>query len=143
LPKVKIGLSDHTLGNSIALAAVALGATVIEKHFTFARSEGGVDSAFSMEPSELAQLCKDARDVYLAIGKVNYNRSETERKSLIFRRSIYASKDIAQGEKITEGNVRVVRPGLGLEPKYYFDILGKKANKAIKFGTPFKLDFVS
>lgn len=133
-PKCKIGLSDHTLGTTVAIAAVALGATVIEKHFTLNRSEGGVDSVFSLEPEELAQLCKTTKDAALAIGLVNYNRSDSERKNMIFRRSVYAVKDIAAGEMFTRDNVKIIRPGYGAKPKEYEKLLVKKSDKYYKRG---------
>ncbi len=131
-PKCKIGLSDHTLGTTVAIAAVALGATAIEKHITLSRAEGGVDSAFSLEPHELKHLCEATRDVALAIGCVNYQRSDSERKNMAFRRSIYAVKDIAEGEEFTKENIRIIRPGYGLEPKEYTKLIGQKASSSTK-----------
>lgn len=135
-PQCKIGLSDHTLGTTVAIAAVALGATVIEKHVTLSRAEGGVDAAFSLEPAELEHLCKAAKEVVLAIGTVNYNRSETEQKSLVHRRSIYVIKDIKAGEVFTAENIKIIRPGLGVPPSVWEKILGTKANRNYKFGEP-------
>ena len=131
-PKCKIGLSDHTLGTTVAIAAVALGATAIEKHITLSRAEGGVDSAFSLEPHELKHLCEATRDVALAIGCANYQRSDSERKNMAFRRSIYAVKDIAEGEEFTKENIRIIRPGYGLEPKEYTKLIGQKASSSTK-----------
>ena len=133
-PKCKIGLSDHTLGTTVSIAAVALGATTIEKHITLSRAEGGVDSAFSLEPHELQHLCEATRDVALAIGYVNYRRSDSERKSMTFRRSIYAVKDIAEGEEFTKENIRIIRPGYGMAPKEYDRLIGLRAEKSIKRG---------
>ena len=116
-PNVKVGLSDHTLGIAVAVAAVALGASVIEKHVTLSRAEGGVDSAFSLEPSELKALCDAATDAASAIGKVNYHRSDSENKNKSFRRSIYVVKDIEAGELFTKENIKVIRPGYGGQPK--------------------------
>ncbi|MCA9725899.1 MAG: pseudaminic acid synthase, partial [Kurthia sp.] len=116
---VQVGLSDHTMGTGVAVAAVALGATVIEKHFTLSRADGGVDAAFSMEPAEMKALVEETERAWQAIGKVTYGPTEKEKASLKFRRSIYVAKDIQAGESFTEENIRIVRPGYGLEPKYY------------------------
>ena len=133
-PRCKIGLSDHTLGTTVSIAAVALGATVIEKHITLKRSEGGVDAAFSLEPQELKYLCEATYEAALSIGQVDYDRSDTEKKNMIFRRSIYAVKDIARGELFTKDNIKIIRPGFGLAPKNVFKILGKKSAINIKIG---------
>lgn len=130
----QIGLSDHTLGIGVAVASVALGATVIEKHFTLARAEGGVDSAFSMEPHEMRLLVEETERAWQGLGRVNYGATPAEEKSRAFRRSIYACRDISQGEPFSEDNIRVIRPGFGLAPKYYPTILGKHARRAIKKG---------
>lgn len=135
-----IGLSDHTMGIGASVAAVALGARVIEKHFTLRRADGGVDSAFSLEPEELKALVEETETAFLAMGNVQLDTQKAEKKSRQFKRSIYISKDIKAGEKLTAENIRVVRPGDGLEPKYYEEILGKVANKELKFGTPLTLD---
>lgn len=135
-PQCKVGLSDHTLGTTVAIAAVALGATTIEKHVTLSRAGGGVDSAFSLEPHELKHLCEASRDAALAIGHVSYQRSESERGNMIFRRSIYAVKDIAEGENFTKENIRVIRPGYGAKPKEYNNLLGAVSTKKILRGTP-------
>lgn len=140
-PDCKIGLSDHTLGIGAAVASVALGAEVIEKHFTLSRADGGVDSAFSMEPQEMKQLVEECNNAYKALGKTSYELSESEKKSLIFRRSLYVVKDIKAGETFTPENIRSIRPGYGLHPRYYEDILGKTANIDLKFGTPLKKEF--
>ena len=136
---VDIGLSDHTLGIGVAVAAVALGASVIEKHFTLLRADGGVDSAFSLEPVELKALKDETTRAWEGLGKVTYGGSEAESKSKIFRRSLYVVKDIKKGEKFTQDNIRAIRPGLGLAPKYYDEIIGKTAREDLKRGTPVAL----
>ena len=133
-PQCKIGLSDHTRGTVVSVAAVALGATMIEKHVTMCRAEGGVDSAFSLEPHELKQLCDDTRDAALSVGKINYQRSDSEKKNMVFRRSIYAVKDIAEGEEFTSDNIRIIRPGYGAAPKEMVNLLGTKAIHKISRG---------
>jgi len=133
---VKVGLSDHTLGIGAAVASVALGATTIEKHVTLSRAEGGVDAAFSMEPDEMKQLVDEVKTAALALGKVHYGvSSQQEEKSKVFRRSIYAIKDIKKGEKLTENNIRIIRPGNGLAPKYYEQIINQVAFTDIDKGT--------
>ena len=131
-----IGLSDHTMGIGASIAAVALGATVIEKHFTISRADGGVDSAFSIEPEELKSLVIETERAFQALGEIRYGVQETEKNSLKFKRSLYIVKDILEGEPFTEENIRVIRPGNGLQPKYYNTVLGKKATHSIKAGTP-------
>lgn len=133
---VEIGLSDHTMGVGVAVASVALGATVIEKHFTLNRADGGVDSAFSMEPDEMKSLVEETERAWLALGQVTYGPTEKEEASLKFRRSIYASEDIEENELFTKSNIRIVRPGYGMEPKYFERVLGNKAKCNIKKGTP-------
>ena len=133
---VHVGLSDHTLGTAVATAAVALGATAIEKHVTFLRSDGGPDSAFSLEPNELARLVVDVRDAWAALGHVNYTRTESEEGNLVFRRSIFAVSDIAEREVLTGGNIRIIRPGHGLAPKHLPVVLGCRAACAIPRGMP-------
>ncbi|MBV9988015.1 MAG: pseudaminic acid synthase [Chitinophagaceae bacterium] len=137
-----IGLSDHTMGIGAAVAAVALGARVIEKHFTLNRADGGVDSAFSIEPHELASLVIESERAFLALGKVQYGVQEVEKKSLRFKRSVYVVKDVAAGEVFTSENLRVIRPGDGLTPKYYEKFLGKQARVALKAGTPLNWDTI-
>ena len=132
----EVGLSDHTMGIGAAVAAVALGATVVEKHFTLNRADGGVDAAFSMEPAEMKMLVEETRRAWLALGKIHYGISESEKKSLVFRRSLYVCEDIQAGETFTEKNVRAIRPGLGLPPKFLDVVLGKIARKEIKRGHP-------
>lgn len=130
----EIGLSDHTLGIGAAVASIALGATVIEKHFTLSRAEGGVDSAFSLEPAELKMLAEETNQAWQALGQIHYGVTGREKRS--DRRSLYVTQDIKAGETFTEKNVRSIRPGNGLEPKYYDVILGKTAKQDIKRGTP-------
>ena len=137
-----VGLSDHTLGIGASVASVALGATVIEKHFTLSRAEGGVDAAFSLEPAEMAQLVRECRTAALALGTVSYERAEQEQKSLQFRRSLYVVEDMKAGDVFTEKNLRRIRPGRGLSPKYYDIILGKKANCNITRGTAVQWDLI-
>lgn len=135
-----VGLSDHTLGIVTSIAGVALGASVIEKHVTLQRSDGGPDSAFSLEPNELKSLCKETSIAWSAIGKVNYKRSRSEEEMYVFRRSLYAVEDIPKGAILTNKNIRAIRPGYGLPPKYFPDILGKKAVSPILRGTPLSFD---
>lgn len=137
---VQVGLSDHTMGTGVSVAAVALGATVIEKHFTLSREDGGVDAAFSLEPAEMKALVEETERAWQAFGKVTYGPTEKEKASLKFRRSIYVSKDIKVGEKFTPDNIKIVRPGYGLEPKYYEKVLDKIATKDFKAGTPITLE---
>jgi pseudaminic acid synthase len=132
----EVGLSDHTMGIGVAVAAIAKGANVIEKHFCLDRSEGGVDSAFSLEPAEFKQLVIEAKNAYLALGKINYGITNDEKKVDAGKRSIYISEKINEGEVITTKNIKVIRPGFGLHPRYYTDVLGKKANKNLKIGQP-------
>ena len=137
---VEVGLSDHTMGVGVAVASVALGASVVEKHFTLARSDGGVDSAFSLEPEEMAALVVETERAWRAIGQVRYGPTEAERKSLMFRRSIYVSKDISAGQLFDETNIRIVRPGDGAPPSLYSEMIGKIARKNYSAGTPLSLD---
>jgi pseudaminic acid synthase len=135
-------LSDHTLGIYVPIAAVALGAKIIEKHFILDRKIGGPDAAFSLEPVEFAQMVESIRSVEKALGEVNYELSEEARKNRIFARSLFAVKDIRAGETLTEDNIRSIRPGYGLPPRYLTEILGKKAKKDIQRGTPLAWDLV-
>lgn len=130
------GLSDHTLGISVPVASVALGASIIEKHFTLSRANGGPDAAFSLEPEEFKAMVEAVRTVEKALGNVNYNITAEETESKVFRRSLFVVNDIKAGETFTEDNTRSIRPGYGLPPKYLKDILGKKAKRDIKRGTP-------
>ncbi|MFN9060828.1 MAG: pseudaminic acid synthase, partial [Pseudanabaena sp.] len=139
---VQVGLSDHTMGIGVAVASVALGATVIEKHFTLARADGGVDSAFSMEPEEMRQLVIESERAWQALGKISYGATEAEKKSLIFRRSLYISQDMKAGDIFTKENLRSVRPGLGLPTKYYNVLLGKKIVRNTKAGQPMTWDLI-
>jgi pseudaminic acid synthase len=131
----EVGLSDHTMGVGVSVASVALGATVIEKHFTLNRADGGVDSTFSMEPAEMAQLVVETKRAWQALGQVSYGATEAERKSIVFRRSLYVVQDLKAGDVLTKENVRAIRPGLGLPTKYFEIILGRAINKDIKRGT--------
>ena len=138
-----IGLSDHTLGIGVSVAAVALGACVIEKHFTLRRADGGVDSAFSLEPEEFKNLVIESERAWLGLGKINYELTDKEKKSLQFKRSLYLVKDIAAGETITPGHVRSIRPGNGLHTRYYDNVIGKKIKSDIKAGTPLNFDLIN
>lgn len=131
-----IGWSDHTSGIEVALASIPLGASIIEKHITFKRSDGGPDAAFSLEPDELKKLCFGAEVVWKALGCIDYSAKQSELSSMVFRRSLYVTKDICAGEIFSVNNVRSIRPGYGLAPKYFNDILGKVSLKDIKKGTP-------
>ncbi|WHY24115.1 pseudaminic acid synthase [Bacillus velezensis] len=138
----QVGLSDHTMGTGVAVASVALGATVIEKHFTLSRADGGVDSAFSLEPPELKELVVETERAWQALGQITYGPTDKEKASLKFRRSIYVTKDIKAGEIFTKENIKVIRPGFGLEPKYFDLIIGKTATKHISAGTPLGWDSI-
>jgi pseudaminic acid synthase len=131
------GLSDHTVGTETAIAAVALGAKIIEKHFTISKEDGGPDAAFSLEKDELKKLVRTIRNIEKSLGKASYEIGKKESENKVFKRSIYVVKDIKKGEKFTEENIRVIRPGYGLHPRYYEEILNKKANFDIKKGEPF------
>jgi pseudaminic acid synthase len=135
-PDCIIGLSDHTMGIGASIASVALGARVIEKHFTLNRADGGVDSDFSMEPSEMKALVVESERAFLALGQVQLNAQKAEEKSRTFKRSIYVVKDIKEGEVFTKENIRVIRPGDGIQPKFYEKMLRKKASSNIYKGTP-------
>jgi pseudaminic acid synthase len=139
-PDCVIGLSDHTMGIGASIASVALGARVIEKHFTIRRADGGVDSTFSMEPAEMHELVVESERAFLALGGVQFKVQKVEEKSLAFKRSVYVVKDLKAGEKFTRDNIRVIRPGDGLAPKYFEIVLGKAASKDLKRGTPLKLE---
>jgi N-acetylneuraminate synthase len=138
--EVLTGLSDHTIDNTTAIASVALGACIIEKHFTLNRKDGGPDDSFSLEPNELVQLCHDAKKVWQSIGEINYERTQSEKGNMIFRRSLYLIKDVKEGEFLTQDNVRSIRPGFGLPPKYLNLILGKKVKFDIRRGSPLTQD---
>lgn len=141
--KVKSGLSDHTIGSLSAIVAVAQGATMIEKHFIIDRSIGGPDASFSMDEKEFAQMVKDIRMAEAAIGSVSYELTDKMKAGREFCRSLYVAEDMKAGEIITDQNVRSVRPGFGLHPKYLKEILGKKVNRALKKGTGFALEFMN
>jgi N-acetylneuraminate synthase len=131
----EVGLSDHTMGIGVSVASIAVGATVIEKHFTLNRLDGGVDSKFSMEPTEMAQLVLETERAWQALGRVSYGPTASEKKSLQFRRSLYIVQDLKAGELLTRENLRTIRPGFGLPPKYFDVVLGKTVNQDVKRGT--------
>lgn len=137
-----VGLSDHTMGIGAAVAAVALGARVIEKHFTLSRADGGVDSAFSLEPHELQALVIETERAFLSLGQIQYGVQKAEEKSLQYKRSLYIVEDIQPGEAFTKDNVKSKRPAFGLHTKYYEQVLGKTAKVFIKKGTPLSLDII-
>ncbi len=138
----QVGLSDHTMGVGAAVAAVAFGATVVEKHFTLRRSDGGVDSTFSMEPEELAQLVIETERAWQAIGQIRYGPGQAELKSTVFRRSLYVTEDLAAGEVLTAQNLRAIRPGFGLPPKFLPALLGKPVARAVARGTAMSWDLL-
>ncbi len=131
----EVGLSDHTMGVGVSVASVALGATVIEKHFTLSRADGGVDSTFSMEPAEMTQLLIETERAWQALGQVNYGATAAEKKSMVFRRSLYVVQDLKAGDVLNTENVRAIRPGLGLPTKYLEFVLGKIVKQNVKRGT--------
>jgi pseudaminic acid synthase len=139
---IQVGLSDHTMGVGVPCAAVAMGATVIEKHFTLSRGDGGVDAAFSLEPQELKSLVVETHRAWQAMGTVRYGGSANEKSSLKFRRSIYVAEDIKPGEVLTEHNIRIVRPGYGLPPVYLDILLGRRANRFLKKGTALSWEYI-
>lgn len=139
----QVGLSDHTMGIGAAIAAVALGARVLEKHFTLSRADGGVDSAFSLEPDELKNLVVESERAFLAMGKVNYMLSEKEQKSLQYKRSLYVVENVKIDDIFTEKNVRSIRPSNGLHTRYYEEILGKKATQNIEAGTALNWELIA
>jgi len=134
--KVIPGLSDHSLGSAASVAAVALGAKIIEKHLTLKRSEGGPDAQFSLEPKEFKNLVSSVREVEQVVGKVTYDISKKEKDNVVFRRSLFVVEDVEKGKRISTKNVRSIRPGYGLHPKYLDKVLGKVVNKNVKKGTP-------
>jgi pseudaminic acid synthase len=140
---VQVGLSDHTLGIGVALASVTLGATVIEKHFTSRRADGGVDSAFSLEPEEMRNLVEETGRAWKALGSITYGPTEKEKASMQYRRSLYVVEDTKSGDLLTGKNVRAIRPGYGLPTKYLDIILGKKANKDTRKGTPLSWELIA
>ena len=139
----EVGLSDHTMGVGVSVASVALGASVIEKHFTLSRADGGVDSAFSMEPDEMFSLVIESERVWKAMGVVSYGPTKAEQKSLQYRRTLYIVEDVKAGDVLTDKNLRAIRPGFGLRPKYYEIFIGKKISKDVKRGTPLTWDLIS
>ena len=139
---VKVGLSDHTLGVGVAIAAIALGATAIEKHITLRRSDGGADGAFSMEPQEFAMMVKEGNSSFSSLGNRKWSVQDSEMESRRLRRSLYVVKDVEEGELITRENLRAIRPGMGISPALYQSFLGKTFNKKLKKGTPMSSDFV-
>lgn len=138
----EVGLSDHTMGVGAAVASVAFGATVIEKHFTLRRADGGVDSAFSLEPEELRSLVIETERAWQAIGEVSYGPTSADQRSLQFRRSLYICADLRAGEVLTVDNLRSIRPGLGLPPKFRMELLGKRVNRDVKMGTRLSWDII-
>jgi len=140
---VPVGLSDHTLGIAVPVAAVALGACIVEKHFTLSRDIPGPDSAFSLEPHELKAMVEAIRTVEKALGEVHYGVSEREAQSRIFRRSLFVVRDMRAGEVFTDENVRSIRPGYGLPPKYLPEILGRRAVRDVEKGTPLSWDLIA
>ncbi|MGZ3691933.1 MAG: pseudaminic acid synthase [Pseudobdellovibrio sp.] len=140
---VQIGLSDHTMGTGVSVASIALGAVMIEKHFTLRRADGGVDSTFSMEPEEFKSLAVESERAWQSLGKITYGtQSAQEEKSKAFRRTIYIAENVKDGDVLNEKNIRCVRPGFGLETKYYEQILGRKVNRDLEKGTPMKLEYL-
>lgn len=138
----QIGLSDHTMGIGVAVAGVALGATVIEKHFTLSRADGGVDSAFSLEPDELRSLVTECGRAAQSLGKIQYGPTDAERASLQYRRSLYIVQAMKAGDRLNKDNLRAIRPGFGLPPKYYDILLGRRIRKDVKKGTPVDWDLL-
>jgi|TARA_Y100000294_G_scaffold115859_1_gene107445 N-acetylneuraminate synthase len=139
----EVGLSDHTLGVGVGIAAVALGATLIEKHFTLSRADGGVDSEFSMEPDEMQLFVGATHKAWQALGEVSYGPTESETTSIKFRRSVYIVEDVNKGEELTSANIRVIRPGDGLPPKYYDILLGRKFSCDVRKGTPMSWEYMA
>ena len=138
----EVGLSDHTMGIGASVAAIALGATVIEKHFTLRRADGGVDSTFSLELEEMVALVIETERAWQALGDVCYGATDAERGSLVFRRSLYIAEDMKAGDVLTRKSLRAVRPGRGLSPKYLEQLLGRKVNQAVKKGTPMQWELL-
>lgn len=134
------GLSDHTLDNTTAITSVALGASIIEKHFTLDRNGGGPDDSFSLEPADLNALCRDTKTAWQALGQVDYSRKTSEEGNIKFRRSLYFVKDMQAGEIITPDSIRSVRPGFGLAPKYLENLIGKKVLYSVSYATPVNKD---
>lgn len=139
----EVGLSDHTMGIGVSVASVALEATVIEKHFTLRRADGGVDSAFSMEPEEMAQLVAETERAWQAIGNIHYGPTAAEINSLKYRRSLYIVEDLKAGDELTENNVKAIRPGLGLAPKFRNQVIGRHLKKDAAKGTPLNIELIA
>jgi pseudaminic acid synthase len=139
----EVGLSDHTMGCGVAVASVAFGATVVEKHFTLSRADGGVDSSFSLEPHEFALLRAELDRAWLSLGQVTYGGTQAEEKSRAYRRTLYIARDMKAGEAFTAENLRIVRPGFGLPPKHYDLLLGKHINQDVSAGTPMAWNFLA
>lgn len=140
--RCQVGLSDHTMGTGVAVAAVAYGATVVEKHVTLSRADGGVDSTFSLEPPELTALVVETERAWQSLGAVSYGPTQAEQKSLAYRRSLYVAEDMKAGDVFTATNLRVVRPGEGLHPRHYEQLLGRRINRDAKRGTPLSWDLL-
>lgn len=138
----EVGLSDHTMGVGVSVASVALGATVVEKHFTLNRADGGVDSAFSMEPAEMQQLVQETERAWQALGSISYGATAAEKKSMVFRRSLYVVTDMRAGEVLSKDNVRAIRPGLGMPTKYFDVIIGKRLRRSVQRGTAISWDML-
>lgn len=139
----EVGLSDHSMGVGVAVAAVALGATLLEKHFTLRRADGGVDSTFSLEPEEMASLVVETERAWQSLGAVRYGPTDAERKSLVYRRSLYVAQDVKAGDVLTRENLRCIRPGFGLAPKFYELVLGLRVRKDVKKGMPLKWELIA
>jgi pseudaminic acid synthase len=137
----KVGLSDHTLGIGVSIAAIALGAVAIEKHLTLRRSDGGADGAFSMEPEEFASLVREGNSARLAVGNSIWEMQPSEKESRRLRRSLYVVKSVRKGDEITHNSIRAIRPGFGISPKYYEDLIGRKFNRDLEVGTPMSLEY--
>lgn len=137
-----VGLSDHTLDNTTAIAGVSLGAALIEKHFTLDRSGGGPDDSFSLEPTEMAALCRGSRTAWAALGRVNYKCKKSEKGNIKFRRSLYFIRDLPAGSIIESGDVRSIRPGMGAAPKYLYDVLGRRVKEDVRRGSPVALSLI-
>jgi len=139
---VMVGLSDHTMGLAVSVASISLGAVVVEKHFTLKRSDGGPDSGFSLEPDELTALVDGCHTAWSALGEISYKRNQKEESNLVFRRSLYVVEDVQAGESLTDKNIRSIRPGYGMSPKYYPEVIGCKALTNLKKGTPLTKEYV-
>lgn len=141
--EVPVGLSDHTTGTEVALVAIGLGAAVVEKHFTLSRRDGGPDAAFSLEPSEMSQLTTGVSKAWAAMGSVMYGSTDNEKRSLQFRRSLYVVTDVKAGDCLTKDNLRAIRPGFGLSPKYFDQIIGKRVTRNVAKGTPVSFEIIA